>query len=375
VVIGYESGSNIRGTIATSDIPAGTVIMHIPPSLVMGGVDWCPDVGNLRREIALGTQSKWYEYLDFDDSDGSRLPLEWERDGIAVGEMQGLLPDGNDVHHHLDWYTGAWGCLAGRVMTDVDFRAFKIILTRAMDAGLVPMYDLMNHHNGRINTYIESDVEGGVYVVSLVDIPAGFPIYNTYGRSGYQSTNALFGTYGFVEDYPQLWQWDDDPENENHAGDRYVTPDSYYDDVERPYHMGHWMNMLNFEPSSDLYEVLVISPTLAALSPTKHITGVLGNGQLTMEGWRNEIYNHHATLHGDYVDDLYDSAMRTIDSFPTTIEEDEGIIQRHEKDGKLDASTADALMAITYRLAFKKALRLAMEVATRETFYRENDEL
>ena len=38
-----------------------------------------------------------------------------------------------------------------------------------------------------------------------------------------------------------------------------------------------------------------------------------------------------------------------------TIEEDEDIIQKHEKDGMMDADLSDALMAIKYRLAFKKA--------------------
>jgi hypothetical protein len=109
----------------------------------------------------------------------------------------------------VDWFKGEGGCVVGKEMTDLDFGAFKIILTRAMDSGIVPMYDLMNRHNGKINTYIKEDGDGGVYVMSLLDIPAGFPIYNTYGRSGSQSTNDLFTTYGFVEDYPQLWRWND----------------------------------------------------------------------------------------------------------------------------------------------------------------------
>ena len=37
VAIGYETDSNIRGTIATADIPAETAIMHIPKSLIIGG--------------------------------------------------------------------------------------------------------------------------------------------------------------------------------------------------------------------------------------------------------------------------------------------------------------------------------------------------
>ena len=341
----------------------------------------------------MGPESIWFEYFDFDDSYGSRLPLEWDgSDGpgrSALHELQELNPHG-DTHQHVDWFRGEWGCMVGKEMTDLDFRAFKLYLTRSMDLGIVPMYDLMNHHNGKINTYIKDDDEGGVYVMSLLDIPAGFPIYNTYGRSGLQPTNKLFTTYGFVEDYPQLWEWNDSDldriaqEKEDHSYHRYATRDSYYgnNDEENSYHLGGWDNRLNFEPNSPFYQVLVISPTLAALLPTKHLTGVLGNGQLSLEGWRNEINNHHATLRSSHVNALYDSAAAIMNSLPTTIEEDEGIIQRErrrlgvlEEYGTLNANDADVVMAIEYRLAFKKALRLMMEVATREAFFRDTDEL
>ena len=139
---------------------------------------------------------------------------------------------------------------------------------------------------------------------------------------------------------------------------------------------------MNFEPNSPHYEVLVISPTVAALLPTKHLTGVLGNGQLSLEGWRSVIDNHHATLRSSHVDALCDNAMRTLNSLPTTIEEDEKII-RHEKlrlkrlkeFGIEDANAADVVMAIEFRLAFKKALQLAVDVAEREHFFDDKDEL
>jgi hypothetical protein len=225
--------------------------------------------------------------------------------------------------------------------------------------------------------------------MSLRDIPAGFPIYNTYGRSGSQQTNDLFTTYRFVEDYPQLWGWNDSELDElaqeevDHAYHRYVTTDSYDDNNdENPNHLGGWDNKLNFEPNSPHYEVLVISPTLAALLPTKHLTGVLGNGQLSLEGWQNEINNHHATLRSSHVDALYDSVTRIMNSLPTTIEEDEEInksekmhLRVMKENGTLDVNVADVVMAIEYRLAFKKALRLTMEVAMREAFMRDSDEL
>jgi len=345
------------------------------------------------KEIDMGPQSKWFDYFDFDDSSDSRLPLEWDRSdepGSALRELQGLAPD-DFTHQHIDWFEGDWGCLGGKEMTNLDFQAFKIYLTRSMRLGLVPIYDLMNHHTGKINTIVEDDDEGGVSVLSLVDIPAGFPIYNTYGRSGSTSTNDLFGQYGFVEDYPQLWRWNDSgldqlaQEKEDHAYQRYVTTGN--NDVnsdENPKHLGKWLNRLNFEPNSPFYEVLVISPTVAALLPTKHLTGVLGNGQLSLDGWRSEIDNHHATLRSSQVDAIHNNAMRTLNSLPTTIEEDEEIIriekrrvERLKEFGREDANAADVVMAIEFRLAFKKALRLTMEVATREreAFFKDTDEL
>jgi hypothetical protein len=365
--------------------------MHIPKSLILGEEDWCPSFEAIKNEMGMGAQSKWFDYFDFDDSSGSRLPLEWDRSdepGSARRELQGLAPDGF-THQHIDWFEGDWGCLGGKEMTNLDFQAFKIYLTRSMHLGLVPIYDLMNHHNGKINTYVEDDDEGGVSVLSLVDIPAGFPIYNTYGRSGEKPTNDLFGQYGFVEDYPQLWRWNDSEleqiaqEKEDHAYHRYVMRgDNDVNSDENSNHLGKWKNKLNFEPNSHFYEVLVISPTVAALLPTKHLTGVLGNGQLSLEEWRNEIDDHHATLRSTQVDAMYSNAMRTLNSLPTTIEQDENIILHEKRRLKRlkefeieDANAADVMMAIEFRLAFKKALRLTMEVATREAFFKDTDEL
>ena len=373
VTIGYEPGSNIRGTIATADIPAETIIMHIPGSLVIRSPnpdDWCQSIEAVTEELRKGEQSKWYNYFDFDDSSGSRLPLEWDRsggDGRAMQELQGLPPAGS-THQHVDYYQEA--CLAGKEMTDLEFKGFKIFLTRAADLGMLPMYDLMNHHNGKINTYLRRDNDGGLLVHSLTDIPVGAPIYNTYARSGWESTIDSFNTYGFVEDYPQLWRWTDTESgqlSEYHAHLRYVTES---EDHNLP------------DPNSSSHEVLVISPTLAALSPSKTLTHFLGNAQQSTEEWQNQIKSHHLHLRSSYVNILRDSAMTILDGLPTTIEFDERLIpsekMRYEKVrrmGRDHVNKADAIQAIEYRLAFKKALRLAVEVAEREKFFVDSDEL
>jgi hypothetical protein len=120
--------------------------MHIPGSLAIQSVhdDYCASTKAVVTEIAKGPQSKWYTYFDFDDSSGTRLPLNWDRTGRAVHELQGLPPTG-DTHTHLDYYLDV--CLDDNAveMSEDEFKAFKIVTTRACDLGIMPMYDLMNH--------------------------------------------------------------------------------------------------------------------------------------------------------------------------------------------------------------------------------------
>jgi hypothetical protein len=54
VTIRYERGTNIRGTIATADIPAKTIIMHITGSLVIRSTnpdDWCQSIEAVNEEL------------------------------------------------------------------------------------------------------------------------------------------------------------------------------------------------------------------------------------------------------------------------------------------------------------------------------------
>jgi hypothetical protein len=98
-MIRYKTGSNICGTIATTDIPAKTAIMHITKLLII----WCPDFKVIKEEMSMCKQSKQFEYFDFEDSSRSCLPLQWGRSNgprSSVQELQGLPPNG-DTHHHV----------------------------------------------------------------------------------------------------------------------------------------------------------------------------------------------------------------------------------------------------------------------------------
>ena len=81
------------------------------------------DVEVLKKEMSMGSQSKWFDYFDFDDSSGSFLLLDWDRSngpGSTVRELQGPALDGI-THKGVNWFQGEPdGCIVGKEMMDLD---------------------------------------------------------------------------------------------------------------------------------------------------------------------------------------------------------------------------------------------------------------
>lgn len=218
----------------------------------------------------------------------------------------------------------------------------------------------MNHHNGLINTRLERTDDGkGLKVITSTDISPNEQIWNTYARSGWESSIEVFLTYGFVEDYPQLWQWSDDEldkRNQENA-DYHLT--RYTGNGQR----------VAFDPNSSKFEILILSPTLVALYPSKELVSILGNGQRSMEEWEKMIAEHHKIIEHTHIADIEQSARALLEHVPTSIQEDEEILQREKyvfdkvnRKGRIDTNKLDVIQAIQYRIAFKKALQLTAEV-------------
>ena len=137
-----------------------------------------------------------------------------------------------------------------------------------------------------------------------------------------------------------------------------------------------------YAANSNQHEILVVTPKLAAISPTQALVSILGNGQRTIEEWEAEIGKHHANLRQTFVNE-FASALRVIlDELPTTIQEDMRLIKSEKaklekvrKIGRNDMYKADAVTAMEYRLAFKMALRLGLDVAEKGHFLVDSEEL
>lgn len=193
------TGLGIRGLLAAEAIEAGTVLLHLPKSLILDGGADRPRI--LRDELLKKEQSRWWPYLRLDKSLTARIPATWADADLA--ELQGLEP--NDSRRHIHWYSQA--CAGGQPyerFSDADKQALWMIVTRASDVGLVPIYDLANHDNGQLNTRISIADDGSLSMTTCWDLPQGQEIFNTYGHS---SSSDIFRDYGFIEPWPRVWKF------------------------------------------------------------------------------------------------------------------------------------------------------------------------
>ena len=184
-----------------------------------------------------------------------------------------------------------------------------------------------------------------------------------------------------MEDYPQLWTWSDRrTHNPNIKDAPYHAQPRFGKNCEE---LGEARgDCLHVLPNTDHHEVLVLSPTRAALLPSKHLTQWLGNAHRSAQEWERQVAAHHANLRAVSARTLGASAATVLGELPTTVVEDEALLltekQRYEKverQGRVDVDEADTIQAIEYRVAFKKALTLAIEVAEGGTFFNDAEEL
>merc|ERR1712218_262310 len=152
----------------------------------------------------------WHPYLSMDGTlHGPQIPSVW--DDSSLTELQGLPPAEN-ARRHTTWYSH--NCAHGRPFNTSfkpEQQAVLMYVTRSSDKGLIPVYDLLNHHNGQINIRIKGN-DHGVALLASGHIQAGEQLYNTFEGSG---TPEIFRDYAFVEQWPQFWHW--------HGGDFYLV--------------------------------------------------------------------------------------------------------------------------------------------------------
>ena len=277
------------GMFAKEDIPKESLMLRIPSEIVLPSLDDgdptpmdCGLVKNLIAQMELKNDSLFAPYVNYllDTQPPGQLPSAWSTQGKELlmqllghddfsmeeglvnlseeGDMQlaNVLPPTDPI----GWIEHEWYGDCNGSDDPQDEYAALLVVQRAWDDILIPIYDMMSHRNGHwLNT---KSNEGGVHsgepvrVQASRDIKAGEQIYTTYNmcedceaRLETYGTSEIFRDYGFIEQFPQSWIYDD-----LDLGFRVdVTEGEVGDDGEPLYHLVEW---IDGDPDDDDIEVL-----------------------------------------------------------------------------------------------------------------------
>jgi hypothetical protein len=335
--------NGIRGIVALEEIGDGAELLHCSWNLVIGSTGlqdqmqlsshaMCKIVQDMADEIKLGSESLWWPYLKHIEI--PRLSAMWGQS--ALDELQGLSPS-EDATRHIQWFTQS--CAGGAKVEDLDqetMHALVSFITRASEVGMVPIYDLINHHNGKKNAKLILAQEGVHLRVVDGPIKEGQEIFLSYGV---KSSSTMYRDYGFVEDWPSIWNWKDQVSGGNLAF--VLLPDG----------------------------VAAINPTKDFLMQIWHShsnTDIQSRASSHMKSLPLEESTRFATAVRDHRNHL-----------PTTLTEDLLILEQKQEEllhvaqtltpgnsahfiGQTFQILRDSISAIEYRILFKKALQSAL---------------
>jgi len=235
-----------RGIFATEFIAKGDLLAQIPWEYIINdeesddalsekdnenGVLKCGTARNLAKEMkqvqTLGkyikdpnAASKYGPYIQYLlDQPSGMIPSDWSVKGRRIfqdvlgGTQQTIPPIYATSWKDDDWFNDC----NGDPEDELGMKAAMLVVSRADDDLLVPVYDMYNHRNGKYYNSHMKVIRGVNYqVTARRDIQPGEQIYNSYNmcdecggrRDGY-GTPELFRDYGFVEEFPQRWNFED----------------------------------------------------------------------------------------------------------------------------------------------------------------------
>ena len=232
--------SSINGLFVRADgkpIEKGEMIAQVPwDHIISPGNKYrsykftsCKAIYNLAKELRLGEASSKAPYVQYllTQSSGA-MPGEFSKAGKKfLTKMLG----GDDLPPYeetwKDDYERMWlGQCGGDEGDEVERFAYWLTSARDEDTLMVPIYDMANHSNDpkKLNTLSYKPKEAGdvFKFVASMRIEPGGQVYNSYNRCGscadvengecetfsFYKTPDLFVKFGFVEDYPQSWEFD-----------------------------------------------------------------------------------------------------------------------------------------------------------------------
>lgn len=198
--------------------PAPTSAAHNPD-----GYMECDTVHTLLRELRLGAdKSNYGPYIDYLlEQPHGQLPSSYSDAGKKLLDAVLGDKDDDDLDEHLlppiqgyDW-SDEWESVCNGSNHDAfELQAALLVIQRSWDTVLVPILDMINHGNGRLQNVNATSVHGNPLTVkALRPIEAGQEIIHSYTLcedcgSVYplEGTPAVYRDFGFVERCPRRFQ-------------------------------------------------------------------------------------------------------------------------------------------------------------------------
>lgn len=228
--------SSPLGVFAKADLEAKEVIMEVPRECYIHVFDdakkieleamddsmqalydnLCLLAEKTAKEMRLGNESVYAPYVKYlNKQSRNQIPAVWLKE--AKDMLRDLLPEDSDG---VDWITDNFQTCSGVNLNDpFDKHVIALTKQRSFDSAMIPLYDMVNHDNGQINTENTSlSSKSGIKVRASQPIKAGEEIFASYDKcldcsdvSYYWGTPEILRDFGFVERYPRRFvEYDED---------------------------------------------------------------------------------------------------------------------------------------------------------------------
>jgi len=240
----------------------------------------------------------------------------------ALAELQGIPPS-LDADRHVRWFSKICG---GDLDDEVSMFSLVAFISRASEVGMIPIYDLLNHHNGRRNAKLFIGDEGvQLMAVGKGGINQGEELYLSYGL---KAASQMYRDYGFVEDWPVVWNFRD-------------------------------------SSTSDNFAFVQLSQDIIAINPSAEYLKSIWNSDTSLLQYEAEARVHSESLSVHELKRFAQAVHNHLGELQSTLEEDEVTLSGKESllaeqrlvSTKFDIPNAeDSISAIQYRMKFKSAL-------------------
>jgi len=247
----HSDPTSYFGVFLNESVPKDQLLMKIPGDIKIqlhpdyfqnsSVVDEvvCELAWQLKNESDAGSNSSYAPYVNYIQAQSKKqIPAMWSGPGKKLLakvqdemdlDLRDLNADEDDGDHFYnwitDWYGGANCTYCNETNQVLDEWYLAISQQRGFDYALIPIYDMINHDPGNVNTITRPSIyhPDGFGVYALRDMEAGEELlYNYYdhpdnkrcptcGTSlSYWGTPEIIRDFGFVEAYPHTYHFYDD---------------------------------------------------------------------------------------------------------------------------------------------------------------------